>query len=90
MPWAESWDLTTSLAGDPSSHVAAAIAGWSYPLSREGMAALDLLDVTIQVNSGKRKPKPAPRPWDAPEKRIGVMALPQSEIRAALRAVGHD
>lgn len=90
MAWAESWDLTLVLAADPSSHVGAAVATWAHPLSREGMAVMDLFDVFVQANTQKRsKPKPYPRPWDPQPTRFGRATRPQREIRAALRARGH-
>lgn len=91
MSWGEAWRLTGQLANDPSSHVAAALAGWDFPVSREWLAAADLYDVFVAANTKKgRKPKPYPRPWgDKTKKRFGRATRPQVEIRAALAARGH-
>lgn len=88
MSWSEAWLLTVELAGDPASRVGAAVAGWSHPVSRESMTLADLFDVTVKVNSGRRTPKPYPRPWDEKPVRTST-SLPQAQIRAALAARGH-
>lgn len=69
--WGEAWRLFVELMGDPSSHVAASVAGWQYPLSREGIALLDLFDMTGRASWGK-KHKAHPRPWDDPPKKFGT------------------
>lgn len=91
MSWGEAWRLTGVLANDPSSHVAAAIAGWEYPVTREWLAAADLYDAFVASNTKKgRKPKPYPRPWpDKDQKRMGKATRSQTDIRAALVARGH-
>lgn len=88
MSWAEAWFLTMELAGDPSSRVGARMADWSHPMSREGMAVMDLFDVTVRVNSGKKSPQPYPRPWD-PKVMGAIKTLTQPQILAALTARGH-
>ena len=45
MGWGEAWRLMDVLLTDPSSHVAAAVAGWDYPLSREDITMRDLYDL---------------------------------------------
>lgn len=63
--------LTSILRRDPSSWVAAALAGWKYPVSREWMLDRDSYDLLARVNS-KQKPKPYPTPWpEQGSKRIG-------------------
>ena len=38
----------------PESPLHAAIHGWKYPLSREGMLLLDLMDLTGRLQLGKK------------------------------------
>ncbi|MCS4275339.1 hypothetical protein M2390_000500 [Mycetocola sp. BIGb0189] len=61
--------------------------GWKYPLSREGQILLELYDLTLAVNSGKKKPKPSPRPWQTGQ-RINATALPIEEARERLAGRG--
>lgn len=98
MTWGEALRLVNRLVTDPSSHVAAAVSGWSEPVSREALALMDLFDFQMMlrwVDSDKRtrgpKPKPYPRPWPAQTtKRVKPDAsLTQEQIVAALRAAGH-
>lgn len=62
MSWGEAWLLVQGLSRDPSSHVAAAIAGWRYPMGREALVLADLFDLTHAAHAQKRA-KPYPRPW---------------------------
>lgn len=71
MAWHESWDLTQQLLSDPTSAVHAAVADWAHPTTREALVAADLFDLTASIASGKRQPKPYPRPWDPQPKRMG-------------------
>jgi len=91
MAWGEAWRLTGVLANDPSSHVAAALAGWDHPVTREWLLTADLYDAFIAANSKKgRKPKPYPRPWPEKDKtKFGRPTRTQAQIRAALAARGH-
>lgn len=96
MSWGEAFRLTQVLATDPSSSVAAALAGWDMPTTRESLALMDLFDLTHRIawaqGGGKgQKPKPYPRPWPTrSSKRVTPDAsLTQDEIIAALRAAGH-
>jgi len=85
MSWGEAWRLTHELALDPASHVSAAIGGWSFPVSREWIAAVDHYDAFVTSKS-KRKPKPYPRPWDTKPKAFGAgTSMTVAEYRA-LRA----
>lgn len=71
---------------EPSSVLFAAQHDWDYPVSREWMQTADLLDAFLQVNSGRRKPKPYPRPWkDNNTSRLGKTTLTPSEAREVLR-----
>lgn len=90
--WWETLHLAHELVGDPSSHVAAALAGWSRPWPAEAWVLADLVDVTIRANTPRRaiKPKPYPRPNDNKATQMGKATRPQHEIRAALAARGHN
>lgn len=92
MTYGEAWRLTRILLNDPASHVAAASAGWEHPASRESLVLMDLFDVTMAVNAGKKRPTPYPRPWpvDDGKRRTKPDAdITQDQIIAALRAAGH-
>jgi hypothetical protein len=96
MTWGEALRLVNRLVLDPSSHVAAAVSGWSEPVSREALALMDLVDLQVMfrwVDAGKKgqKPKPYPRPWPVQTKKRAKPdpSLTQAEIVAALRAAGH-
>lgn len=92
MPWGEAVDVIRVLRADPSSMIAAALAGWTHPVSREALVLADLFDLTHMLawgqNGGKGpKPKPYPRPWkqQTPGRQYGK-ARPLSELQARLRA----
>lgn len=89
MSWAEALRLTQILMEDPASQIAAATAGWQYPLSREGLAIRDLYDLQHRSKS-RKKPKPYPRPWDTKPKRMGTaMTVAEYEaIKAGMATVG--
>lgn len=89
MTWGEAWRHTRTLAGDPSSYVAAAVAGWEHPLTREALVLMDLFDLQHLAANPKRKPKPYPRPWpDRTTSRPRPTVSPERAI-AALRGAGH-
>jgi hypothetical protein len=87
--WWETRCLATELAADPSSHVAAALAGWSHAWPIEAWILADLFDLTMRANSKRRTNTPYPRPNAEKPKRIGRAIRPQRDIRAALAARGH-
>lgn len=88
MGWGEAWRLMQLLLRDPSSRLAAAVAGWEAPRSPEWMILADLFDLTHRGLAGRKKITPYPRPWD--KRRFGnARKRSQGEIRAALRARGH-
>lgn len=89
MDWGEAWLLLQQVVLDPSSRLAAAVAGWEYPLSREGQIAIDHYDLAHKIAAGKKSITPYPRPWHRQRKRFGRATRPQAEIMAALRARGH-
>lgn len=90
MSWGEAWRVTHVLLGDPSSHAAAAVAGWEFPVTREWLVLADVVDVLLASNARKgRKPKPYPRPKPNGRKsRPRPTVAPEVAI-AALRQAGH-
>lgn len=90
MSWGEAWDLTSVLLQDPTSRVAVAVGGWEEPMSREAQILADIFDLTAGIHSGKRRPKPYPRPWDTDGRRkFGKTNRPTAEVVAILAARGH-
>lgn len=55
--------LTVALLADPASRLHAVVSEWEYPLSREAMSHLSVIDVLLMRWQGQ-KYKPWPRPWD--------------------------
>jgi len=86
MPWGEAWRLTQVLADDPSSHVAAAVAGWTHPATREWLALADLVDVYVGAHARKGSTATYPRPWSKRERAIGAGTSMSVEQWKALRA----
>lgn len=88
MGWAEAFRLTVVLAGDPSSQVAAAFAGWAHPVTRDFLVAADAYDLAARVAAGRRKPKPYPRPWgDKTKRTFGAgRGMSVADLRAVLDA----
>lgn len=72
MGWGEAWRIFELLARDPSTWVAAEMAGWQYPASRDALAIADLVDLTGKAHWGRKWGKNYPRPWDERPKRIGT------------------
>lgn len=58
--------LVDVLLRDPTSWIHAAVAGWKHPISYEWTVLVALYDLFAQVHSGKKRPKPYPRPWKDP------------------------
>jgi hypothetical protein len=87
MTWGEGVRLVMELAKDPSSHTAAALAGWEHPVTREWMLLVSLRDAFITANFKDGKPWPLPWPTTG-HNVIGAAAdqvLSQAEIDQALR-----
>lgn len=85
MGYGEAFRLTVLLVRDPSSHVAAAVSGWEYPMSREALVLADMYDA--YATATYKKPKRYPRPWkDADKTRLGKTNRPPAEVRALLAA----
>lgn len=89
MSWGEAYRLTQILVQDPSSHVAASLAGLEYPITRVDLVLRDLYDLTHAIAAGKKRPKPYPRP-EVKKKRVQPdKSVTQDQIVAALRMAGH-
>ena len=84
MSWREAWNLVGVLAGDPSSQVGAAMAGWESARSAEWLLLADLYDLQHQ-SKAKRTPKPYPRPKVAKPVKKVPGAKPVGDARATLR-----
>lgn len=90
MSWGEAYRLTAELSGDPTTHLAASIGGWDYPVSREALVIMDLFDLQYASKTDKRhRPKPYPRPWPDRTKRHAKPTVSQETVLAALRMAGH-
>jgi hypothetical protein len=87
--WRETILLAVVLAGDPSSQVSAALAGWDRAWPAEAWILADVFDLLRAANSARRPDGRYPRPNDEKPRRIGRATLPQSQITAALAARGH-
>lgn len=88
LPVWESCLLVRSLLADPRSRVAAAVAGWEYPVSREWMLLAAIHDVTIDVSAVKSPSQyHLRRPWrNAGRPKRKPRTMP--ELRAALKPWG--
>lgn len=93
--WREAYSLTLELLRDPTSHLAAAVAGWRYPWSREAAALADLYDLLVVANTDRKhrgRIEPYPRPFEVDTRQVQRSAKPtvdQTTIRAALAELGH-
>lgn len=88
MSWREALDLVTELAGDPSSHVAAALAGWQFPASREWLALKVMADNYVAAKTSRRGAKLHQMldPTDKPKKHVGTAAMSTTDMQAVLAA----
>jgi hypothetical protein len=86
MSWREAIDLTGELATDPSSHVAAAVAGWQFPASREWLALKVMADNYTSVKTSRRGAKlhQLPDPSDKPKRHVGTAAMSTTDLQAVL------
>lgn len=72
LPAAEALHLLKALLSMPESRLRAAAAGWTYPVTREWTAIMNLLDAFNRANSKRGKAQPQPRPWpDQTKTKIG-------------------
>ena len=85
MGYGEAWRLMRVLIADPSSQLAASLAGWEHPATRESLALYDLYDLQ-HASKAKRKPKPYPRPWVKKPRRIGAGTSLTPEQFASIKA----
>lgn len=91
MTWGEALRLLAILRADPSSMLAAAMEGWSYPLPREVSVLMDLYDLQY-AKTGAKNRKPYPRPFKVDEnsrRRGNVAGRSQAEVREILARAGH-
>lgn len=93
MSWSEAVRLSYILRADPSSALAAALAGWDHPISREALILMDHYDLDRGV-AGDKRWKGYPRPWKTSDKttqRHGNAAgRSRAEVAAILNAHGHN
>lgn len=68
---------------DPASWTHAAVSKWKHPITYEWTVAVATYDLLAQVNSGKRKPKPYPRPW--PDANVKTRGLTRKDARDILK-----
>jgi hypothetical protein len=81
----ELWLLMRQLLADPRSRFQAAVSGWSHPMTREGIVALEQLDLLFARYLPKGKFRPHPRPW-SPAKRVNTKKKRTArEVLARLR-----
>lgn len=86
MCWSEAFRLTRILCADPSSAVAASVAGWEHPFPWEAILLAELVDVQV-AKASKTRPRPLPRPWKRPGESRRRMGTPMSiEEFEAVRA----
>jgi len=97
MGWGEAMRLVRILLDDPSSAVAAARAGWKYPISREALILMDHFDVTVMAHSDPKKNKAKPhggRPFEIERRDIqkfgNTGGRTRAEVVAILNGMGHS
>src|SRR5690606_9493973 len=96
MGWDEAARLARLLGNDPSSKIAAALAGWDYAATRTELLLADLYDLTVLAHSDRKKGKPKPHPMRpvapdkaqrrSPKRAAGVT---DAQVMAAMAAAGH-
>jgi hypothetical protein len=85
MGWDEAARLAAILLRDPSSQLAASVAGWERPWSHDWAVTADLYDLQRQSKS-KRRVKPYPRPWRTQGRTFGT-AVTKAEFKRIREAV---
>lgn len=73
------------LLRDPTSWTHAAIANWKHPITYEWSVLVAQYDLLAQVHSGKRTPKPFPRPW--PDANVQKKGKTRQDAREILKRV---
>lgn len=78
----ESCAMVFGLLGEPESHTAAALNGWSAPMSKSGLILADIFDLMQVPIAGRRikETKSYPRVWDE-----DVMSSSAPQISAEMR-----
>lgn len=90
MSWGEALRLAEIVRADPSSMLAAAAEGWSHPVTRGELIAMDQFDLTYAATGAKNR-KPYPRPFPLRDRTRKGKPLPRSEALERLRRdFGHD
>lgn len=90
MTYGEALRLTTVLAADPSSQIAAGLAGWAHPVTRADLTLRDLYDLQY-MSKAKHKPPPYPRPWDKQPERTGAdTSLTVDQYRAIKASITEE
>lgn len=94
MAWDEALSLLRVLRSDPSSQFAAAVEGWSHPLSREAAVLMDVWDLEY-AKSGSKKRESYPRPFKTKgsreSERVGnTSGMDRDAVVAHLRRLGHN
>jgi hypothetical protein len=86
MSWGEALNLTRVLANDPSSQVAAGLAGWQFAVSREWLALKAMADNYVSVKTSKRGARLVALldPAEKPTRRVGTASMSSSELQAVL------
>lgn len=90
---AEAARLAAIFRDDPSSATAAAISGWSHPMSREALILADLIDLQAKTKVGK-KWHGYPRPWPTDDgtrtRRGNAAGRTREQVIEILRRFGHS
>ena len=88
MSLSEAARLAQTLLADPSSATAAALQGWSHPISREALVLMDIFDLDHQVAAGKKVKPHTGRPEKAVTtvRKGDVGGRTSEEVQAVLRA----
>jgi hypothetical protein len=86
MSWGEALNLTRVLAGDPSSQVGAAVAGWQFAVSREWLALKAMADNYVSVKTSKRGARLVGLvdPAEKPTRRVGTASMSPVELQSVL------
>lgn len=95
MPFAEAMRLISVLLLDPSSALAAAVAGWKFPIDRTALAVMDLHDRFVEANSdpkrGRPKPHPGrPFPMTNGRRRGNAAGRTPKQVKEILNRYGHQ
>lgn len=99
MSWGEAIRLLGLLRGDTTSHFAASMSGWDFPIDRATLALLDLYDLHATarwVDGGKKGPAPKPHPGRpfkiddrAKTRRGNAGSRTPEQVKAILSEFGH-